>query len=114
MPATFHQRYADPTHCVRPANRKTAATRGGRTGYAWRKLVTQVKSEETHCWLCGHRVNPYLRFPEPMCASVDHVVPVSLGGAEHDRENLRLAHLNCNQRRWRHPRSRRDGRSPLR
>lgn len=36
-----------------------------------------------------------LRHPDPMCASLDHVIPVSEGGTS-DPRNLRLTHLRCN------------------
>lgn len=46
------------------------------------------------CHLCGGRVltKPW---PNPKSASLDHVVPISAGGA-HDPANVRLAHLSCN------------------
>jgi len=34
-------------------------------------------------------------FPEPMSATVDHIVPVSLGGA-HTEDNMQAAHFFCN------------------
>ena len=47
------------------------------------------------CWLCDESVDPAATFPDPVSASVDHVVPVSLGGV-HSIDNVRLAHLGCN------------------
>lgn len=35
----------------------------------------------------------------PMSAEVDEVVPVSRGGSPIDRDNVRLVHRRCNQRR---------------
>lgn len=55
------------------------------------------------CWICGYVV-PQLETREEdlhnnsLAASVDHVVPVSLGGSR-DPENLRLSHRCCNVRR---------------
>jgi 5-methylcytosine-specific restriction endonuclease McrA len=60
-----------------------------------------VLAEESLCWLCGELVDKELRYPDRESPSVDHVVPVEVGGAQHDRGNLRLAHLGCNQRRRR-------------
>lgn len=48
------------------------------------------------CTICGDPVDMELRHPEMFRASVDHVIPYSLGGS-HDPENLALAHLWCNQ-----------------
>lgn len=58
----------------------------------------KVKREETHCWWCGEPVDKSLRWPDPLSASVDHVVPREKGGTN-ERHNLRLAHLKCNSAR---------------
>lgn len=50
------------------------------------------------CHLCGTRIKPTLRYPHPLSASIDHLVPLSAGGA-HAPENVRAAHLTCNVRR---------------
>lgn len=51
----------------------------------------------TNCSLCGESVDMALtRADGTMCASVDHVMPYSLGGSD-DAANLALAHLKCNQ-----------------
>ncbi|MGW0626438.1 HNH endonuclease [Streptomyces sp. NPDC002758] len=47
------------------------------------------------CHLCGDPVDPELSWPDPLSPSLDHVVPLSLGGP-HTPENVRLAHLSCN------------------
>lgn len=47
------------------------------------------------CGLCHKRVNKNLKYPHPMSASLDHVLPLSLGGA-HSMANVQLAHLICN------------------
>jgi 5-methylcytosine-specific restriction endonuclease McrA len=47
------------------------------------------------CQLCGKKVDRKLRWPNPMSKSLDHIVPISLGG-EHSRANIQLAHLKCN------------------
>lgn len=39
-----------------------------------------------------------LQYPHPMSPSLDHIEPLSLGGA-HDPANVRLAHLKCNNDR---------------
>lgn len=38
------------------------------------------------------------RHPDPLCASIDHIVPLSQGGTN-DLTNLQLAHLRCNLRK---------------
>lgn len=50
------------------------------------------------CYLCGGRINYKLRFPHPMSPSLDHVIPISAGGA-HSLENAAMAHMECNNRK---------------
>lgn len=47
------------------------------------------------CQLCVIEVDPTLRYPDPLSASLDHVIPIARGG-QHVRSNLQLAHLVCN------------------
>lgn len=47
------------------------------------------------CQLCDEAVDPKRKWPDQMCASLDHVIPLSLGGP-HSMSNLRLAHWLCN------------------
>lgn len=47
------------------------------------------------CQLCGEPVDPALIFPDRLSATLDHIVPLSLGGT-HDPSNVQLAHLGCN------------------
>lgn len=66
---------------------------------AWRKARDQVRRRLDPCWLCGRDIDYQLKFPHPWSFTADHVVPVSKGGLELDPENLRAAHLRCNQRK---------------
>lgn len=50
------------------------------------------------CWLCGDSVDMSLRFPDSSSASIDHVLPVSLGGDD-IRANVKLAHFGENASR---------------
>lgn len=47
------------------------------------------------CGLCSTPVDPDCAWPDPMSPSLDHVLPLSLGGT-HTYENVQLAHLTCN------------------
>jgi 5-methylcytosine-specific restriction endonuclease McrA len=61
-------------------------------------------------WLCGvpecrqpaRAINPGVRYPDPASPSVDHIVPLSLGGDDTQR-NKRAAHLGCNVARGNRP-----------
>ena len=47
------------------------------------------------CGLCGKKVDNRLKYPNPLSAALDHVVPLSRGG-DHSRANTQLAHFACN------------------
>lgn len=47
------------------------------------------------CGICGEQVNPTLTYPNPMSASLDHIVPMSLGGG-HLYSNVQCSHWICN------------------
>ena len=51
--------------------------------------------DEWICQLCVKPVDPDLKWPDPFSASLDHVVPLSLGG-DHTRVNTQCSHLRCN------------------
>lgn len=75
-----------------------------RAGASWDRLRAQVLAEEPDCWVCGDPIDLDLRWPHAMCGTADHVVPLEAGGALLDRDNVRAAHRECNQRRhveWR-------------
>lgn len=50
------------------------------------------------CQICGYKINPAAKYPDPRSASLDHIVPLSEGGA-HTRANTRLACWICNSLR---------------
>ena len=52
------------------------------------------------CGLCGLAIQRELQHPDPMSASIDHVIARAHGGS-HDWTNLRASHLACNVRRRR-------------
>ena len=47
------------------------------------------------CQICHRRVLKTLKHPNPMCASLDHIIPLSQGGS-HTYKNVQLVHLTCN------------------
>jgi 5-methylcytosine-specific restriction endonuclease McrA len=43
-------------------------------------------------------VNKHLEYNDPMSATIDHIIPISLGG-RHCAENVQLAHRICNNKK---------------
>lgn len=52
--------------------------------------------EDWRCGICSTRVDPALKWPDQMSASLDHIIPLSRGG-HHTRVNVQLAHVLCNR-----------------
>ena len=49
------------------------------------------------CGICGQPVDKHLRYPDPMSAVIDHIIPIDKGGSPDDLDNLQLAHMCCNR-----------------
>lgn len=58
-------------------------------------LIDIIERDGTDCAGCGDGVDLSVKWPDPFSKSVDHVVPLSRGGA-HSLENCQLMHLRCN------------------
>lgn len=61
--------------------------------YDW---IVNIKKEQTICEICNLTMLPSGRYPNSV--SIDHIVPLSLGGT-HMKENIRLVCLGCNMKR---------------
>jgi hypothetical protein len=53
------------------------------------------RRDNWRCQICGRKVNPKLKSPHPMRATLDHIKPLAKGG-KHEPKNVRLAHMICN------------------
>lgn len=54
------------------------------------------------CHICRGAIDPALPYPEPLSASLDHVIPYAAGiarGGVHSRANCAASHLVCNLRK---------------
>jgi 5-methylcytosine-specific restriction endonuclease McrA len=63
----------------------------------YQKNKKRIYATQTVCAICGRPVDFSLKFPDPMSATVDHIIPVSKGGSPDSIENMQLAHLCCNR-----------------
>lgn len=64
---------------------------------AYEKARAQILKTQTICGICGKPVDFSLKYPHPLSATVDHIIPVSKGGHPTDISNLQLAHRCCNR-----------------
>lgn len=54
-----------------------------------------AKMQNWDCHLCGGKISKTAKWPHPDSLSLDHLIPLSLGG-EHSYYNCVAAHLRCN------------------
>jgi len=54
-----------------------------------------AKRDKYKCHICRKRVNMQLEYNDKYSATMDHLIPLSLGG-DHTYANMRLAHRTCN------------------
>lgn len=99
----FHS--MDHRHCsARCAKRNSRARRDyrRRTNGAWTpgevRRYAIFERDGYRCHLCGKRTKPDADYLDPRSPTLDHIVPLSLGGT-HTRENVATACRSCNSRK---------------
>lgn len=95
-----HCREVRRTYVARKARRNKGGThraRARRFGVKYEpvKLLRVFERDRWRCGICGKKVNRRLRYPHPRAASLDHVIPMSVGGG-HLYSNVQCAHWDCN------------------
>ncbi len=82
--------------------KKPRAARPDRTGPqrgSFESAKKKILATQEVCGICGKPVDKSLKFPHPLSASIDHIIPVDKGGHPSDLSNLQLAHLCCNRQK---------------
>ncbi|MFB6771132.1 HNH endonuclease [Streptomyces sp. NPDC056337] len=71
-----------------------------RNGRPYRRLCTQQRALGLPCWICGGEIAYWITGPDAgrhtAAFTLDHAVPLSLGGDLLDPANARSAHRRCN------------------
>lgn len=77
--------------------RKNRRRRALKRGAASEHYTLTGIAERDHgrCGLCGQKVPMDHRHPDPLSPTIDHIIPISLGGDD-TRANVQLAHFRCN------------------
>lgn len=82
--------------------RSKSAARRARQRNAPRLTVFRVTDifarDKWVCGLCDSPIDPTEKWPSPLSVSLDHILPLSRGGA-HTPDNCQTAHLGCNSRK---------------
>lgn len=92
--AGLAKRMYEPGEAKRQSHRKR---RAAKLAVLSERYVTAEIAERDgwRCQICKSVVPRDAKYPHPRSASVDHIVPLSQGGAD-VRANVQLAHLRCN------------------
>ena len=77
--------------------RKPREDQDGKHRGAFLSNKKRIYASQSVCGICGKPVDFSLKFPHPLSACIDHIIPIDRGGHPSDIENLQLAHLSCNR-----------------
>ena len=64
---------------------------------AFEKNRKRIFMTQSICAICGRPVDFRLKYPDPMAATCDHIIPINKGGHPSDIDNLQLTHASCNR-----------------
>lgn len=82
----------------RRANQYAREARKRGNGYERFTRAEIAARDRWTCGLCREPIDRSLEHPDPRSLSLDHIVPLSLGGP-HTRANTQASHLECNVRK---------------
>lgn len=78
------------------ATRRADRVGAHRTAFEKNRLI--ILATQNVCGICGREIDPSFKYPHPLSATVDHIIPVAKGGHPSELSNLQAAHRCCN--RW--------------
>ena len=64
---------------------------------AFERNKRKIMASQSVCGICGQPVDKRLKYPDPMSACIDHIIPIDRSGHPSDINNLQLAHWKCNR-----------------
>lgn len=64
---------------------------------ACEKNKKRILAKRPPCAICGRPIDYEAKFPAPLSPTVDHIIPIALGGHPSDMNNLQAAHFCCNR-----------------
>lgn len=88
-----------PRHCSdKCANEARRLRRRARLVGGWVEDFSRIEifqRDNWTCQICHRKVRRNVKWPHPMAAVVDHIIPLAAGGT-HQRSNVQCAHNVCN------------------
>lgn len=79
-------------NAIRRANRRARELDAFVASVPRRKIFDR---DGWRCGICGKKVDPRKSHPDPLAATIDHIVPLAAGG-KHEPANVQCAHARCN------------------
>lgn len=73
--------------------------RSGEFRTAFEKNRKIILATQDVCGICGNPIDKSIKYPHPMSATVDHIIPLAKGGHPSDLANLQIAHRWCNRQK---------------
>jgi 5-methylcytosine-specific restriction endonuclease McrA len=62
------------------------------------RMRAALRRTRPACHICGKAIDYELKWPDPMCFVVDHIIPIAKGGAD-SLTNAAAAHATCNSKK---------------
>ena len=78
-------------------NKRNRPDKDGTHRLTFERNKKKIYATQTACGICGKPVDFAYRYPHPLSACIDHIIPVAKGGHPSDIENMQLAHWTCNR-----------------
>ena len=75
------------------------ADREGAHRQAYTRNKKRILATQNICGICGRPVDKSLKYPHPMSATIDHIIPVAKNGHPSSLENLQISHMGCNRQK---------------
>lgn len=79
--------------------KNTGMERYGPHRLAFERNRKKIMMTQKMCAICGRPVDFNLKYPHPLSATVDHIIPLAKGGHPSNLDNLQLAHWTCNRQK---------------
>lgn len=80
-------------------NKRNRPDKDGPHRLAFERAKKKIYATQDTCALCGLPVDFDIKYPHPMSATIDHIIPIAKGGHPSDIDNLQLAHFCCNRQK---------------
>lgn len=79
-----------------PTRKRNRPDKDGKDRSKFEYYKKVIKATCSCCAICGLPINYELNNPHPWSFTVDHIIPIALGG-QTTQENLQPAHWRCNR-----------------